>query len=217
MPKLRTDLIILLFAILIGFLTKKGGGSKYFKILPWFLLLILLVELVGEYFQRRSQNNLLLFNLFTVVEFLFYALFLQKNMPKMATKKIITLVIFIIPIASLINIFFVQGPAVFHTYTYSIGSLILVILGFIYFFQLFKERDRGYSFDNPDFWIGIGILFYFICSISVIGILNYISFFPKSVRNNMQQILIGINSVFYLILIIAFLCKLIPRKSISNL
>lgn len=216
MPKLRIDLVVLFITILLGFITNNRKRDNYQKIFPYFLVLILSVEFVGALFQRKNQNNLLLFNLFTVVEFSFYALFFRKIMPAKATKKIINWVLFTIPLASLINIFLIQGPTVFHTYTYSIGSLTLAVLGLTYFFQLFKDKDRGNSFRDPSFWISVGILFYSICSISIIGILNYISFFSKSIRSNMQHILVGINTIFYLILIIAFLCKITHRKYFSR-
>lgn len=216
MAYLSIDLIVLLPAILIGLITFRKKHTLYLKIFPFFLLLILLVELGGQLLQEKGLNNTLLFNLFSVIEFFFFTYFFREVIPNPRIKKIITTISYLLPLLCLADIFLIQGPHIFHTYTYIIGCLVMVGLGITYFYHLFNSTERVDLLHEPAFWISIGIIFFFICSVSVVGSFNYISILPKLIRVNLQKILLLVNTFFYLIFIIAFLCQINILKSSSN-
>jgi len=201
---------------MVGLITFRKTNGLYLKLFPFFLLLTLLVELGGELYQKSGQNNLILFNLFTVVEFAFYTYFFREVIPGTRIKKKINGILYLLPFLCLVNIFIVQGLNVFHTYTYSAGCLVMVGLGITYFYQLFKSTERVSLLHEPAFWVSIGIIFFFTCSVSVIGVLNYISLLPRLIRVNLQKILLLVNAFFYLFFIIAFLCQINTRKSLSS-
>lgn len=210
------DLKVLIAAIPIGFLTMRKSNPLYLNILPFFLLLTLAVELIGELMQGPGHNNLLLYNLYTIIEFYFYLWFFKTVIRGGQIQNAIHILLYLVPIICLINIFFMQGPKVFHTYTYSLSCLIMVGLGITYFYKLFNIPGKLNIYREPSFWISIGIIFYFISSVSVIGVINYIATLPQATSNLLQKIFLMVNAFFYLLLIIAFLCKIHIRKSSSN-
>jgi hypothetical protein len=216
MIHLTIDLIVLIIAILAGFISFVKTDLPYLKMFPFFLLLILLVEFTGQLTQKPGQNNVLLFNLFSVVEFFFFSYFFSQVIHGIAARKYVRLSGWSLSFLSLLNIFFIQGTKAFHTYTYVLGCLVMVTFGIIYFYECFNSKTKTNLFRDPSFWISIGIVFFFVCSVSVIGALNYISLLPKVIVKNLNTLLLIVDALFYLSFIIAFLCKTNIRRSLSS-
>jgi hypothetical protein len=212
MIQLSLDLKVLLVAIVVGLLTFKKSDPLYLKLLPFFLLFTLLVELTGELFHKPGLNNAILFNLYSVVEFVFYTYFFKMVAPGKKVKHILTSIMWILPVVCLVNIFLIQGINVFHTLTYAIGCLTMVALGIVYFIRLFNSLERVELLKTPAFWISVGIIFFFTSAVSVLGVANYIATLPKELSSLLQRIFFWVNAFFYIMFIIAFLCRRSFRK-----
>jgi len=213
MIHLTIDLIVLTISVLIGFYATNRKSPVYLRLIPYFLSITLLVELVGQYFQKRNINNVIIFNIYAPVEFLFLAYFFGQVIPNRNIQKKINQLGFVVPLLCLINIFFIQGAHVFNTYTFLLGSLEMILLGIIYFYQLFKSSINVVLLKEPPFWICIGIIFFSTCSVTLVGSSNYIALLPKMILRNMNQILLMVDTFFYLMFIIAFLCQIQVRSS----
>lgn len=200
------DLAILMLAIAIGFI--KGAHKKqgYLRLLPFFLLLILCVEFTGQITQYYYINNTMLYNFLSIVQFIFYLYFFRQAIYANRHKAISHLM-WILPLLCLINIFFIQGTHVFHSYTFTLGSVTLILLGVTYFYRLFKSDDRLELLREPAFWISISIVFFYICSLSFVSLMNYIAHLPVPTRLMLKKILKLIDAFAYLFFIIAFLCR----------
>ncbi len=216
MPKLSGDLIVLFIAILVGFATRKRTHKLYHSLLPYFLLLTLMVEVYGLIYHRKGENNVPVFNFFSVIEFSFFLYFYHHVIRHPKLRKTILILEFLLPAACLFNIFFYQGFYVFHTITYTIGSGVMIALGVMYIYQLFTHSERINLLKEPSFWICIAVIFFFTSSITLIGAFNYVSLLPDILRFNLQKILKAVNIFFYLIFTISFLCSIPTRKSLSN-
>jgi hypothetical protein len=215
MIQISLYIIILIISVLIGIITLKKSSPLYLKQFPFFLLIILIIELIGQLNQKRG-NNVLLYNLTSIGEFCFYSFYFTQTILGKKIKKEISLFIYLFTFFSFSNLFFFQGYYSFNTYTYSIGCISIVILSSLYYYQLFKSSDNIDLLHEPSFWITTGLIFYYISSITIFGMLNYISILPKVIRNNLQQITLLINAFFYSLFIIAFLCKYNIRKLFFN-
>lgn len=210
---LTIDQRILLLAIIIGLgVSFKKKTPTYLKLLPFFLILLFSVECFGRVLSEKKQNNTLLFNFFSVLEFGFFIYFFKAILPGERSQKIINVLLFGLPTLCLLNIFLLQGPMVFHTHTYSIGSLILVGCGIAYFYQVFKSPAKLNLVWEPAFWISTAVIFFFTASVSILGIINYVSVLPGRIIKNSLNVLHFINALFYILFIIAFLCKLNIQK-----
>jgi hypothetical protein len=89
----------------------------------------------------------------------------------------------------------------------------LLIPTFFYFFQLFKLSPTLNLFDQPTFWINIGILFAFSCTLPL-TILEY--FNQKFVYSNFYFYYINFisYSALYVAIIRAYCCQ---RKGITQI
>lgn len=87
---------------------------------------------------------------------------------------------------------------------YLIDSLCILSFCFIYFFQLFRLPPKLNLLNNTQFWITIGLLFYFSCTIPLFFADNILIVFPGYYK------LYSINFLAYTILFLfiskAFLC-----------
>lgn len=212
MNDFRTDWIILIIAVFVGFSTAKRQKFAYLKTIPAFLIVSLAVELVGRYYRLQSINNVWLFNLFTTFELAYFTYILYLILKR---KFIVRLTVFVIVIC-LLNILCIQGIRTFHTYSYAISVLVIVFLCVYYYYITFKEVLVENLLVEPSFWIVTGLLVFFAASLSVLGVVNFIAVLPKEMIRLTRNILLTVNGIFYFILIIAFTCQINSRKSIPN-
>jgi hypothetical protein len=210
------DLAVLLICTLTGFLVLRKSDPRYLVLFPYFLSVILIVELIGEITGKKGINNLLLYNLFSVIEFSFFIYFFSRVIPNEKIRRVIGKIGFLLPVACLLNIFFIQGPTVFNTYTFMAGCVSMIVLSIIYYYQSFNHATGVNRLREPSFWINTGIIFFFVCAISSTGALNSIAVLPAVVRKNIRQILFAVNAIFYLTFFIAFICQINIRKSSSS-
>ncbi len=213
MFRLNIDLIVLLISILVGLYTTRKESPLYLRLFPYFLTLTFLIELIGQYFQERGIHNVIIYNIYSPIQFSFLTYFFAQVIPNRVIQKIIWRTGFIIPLTCILNMFFLQGLHVFNTYTFLLCSMEMILLGIIYFYQLFKSSANVTLLKEPPFWICIGIIFFSTCSVTLIGSSNYIALLPKLILSNMNQILLLVDSFFYLMFIIAFLCQIQVRSS----
>ena len=142
-----------------GLLDKENRGLPY-SFFPFFLLLSGVVEFFGSKLSATYYNTSLLYNLFSLFEFVFYLLCFACIFTGRRTKTSILIIGVFYSAITLLNIFFYQGKDVFHTYTYMLGCIIIVVLSALYFYFLFRFPDNGSLTRNPFFWIVTGLLFF---------------------------------------------------------
>ncbi|HEV3250636.1 MAG TPA: hypothetical protein VGZ71_06770 [Puia sp.] len=149
------------------------------------------------------------------MEFTFYFWVLQHIIRNSVAKKIIFHLVWVFPLFSFMNVFFIQGLNTFNTITYSLGSLIIVILTIFYFFELFQLPGSIPVLREPAFWICCGLLIYYSCSFPMFALVTRLSKNTPLLVINLEVILDTINILLYSTFTIAFLCSLRMRKSTS--
>lgn len=217
MIHITSDLVVLTITMIAGFVIIRKSDPSYLKLFPYFLLFLLVIELIGRIKQQANQNNVLYYNLLAAVEFGFFSYFFSQVIPNEKIKRVLAKTIFVLPLACLINFFFVQGTRSFNTYTFMGSSVAMIVLAVIYFYQSFN-RETGISrLREPSFWINTGIFFFFVGTASVFGATNYIKVLPMETRKTLGAIILVVSAFFYLTFLIAFLCQINIRKSSSSL
>ena len=212
MNDLRVDWMILVVAIILGILFRKKNWYPELSSLPYFLIFTICIELIGRYYRLRSINNVPLFNMFSVLQLCYFTWLIFRIQKKAYIRSFIILV----PLICLINIIGIQGLKTFHTYSYSISIILIVWLCIDYYIVTFKKADVENLLKEPNFWFITALLTYYTTSISILGILNYISGLPPEIIKLTRKILLNVNSIFYTLLIVAFLCKIPIQKFIRN-
>lgn len=195
------------------FVNYKKNTNSYIKVFPFFLIISLLVEIIGEVRNNKGFNNLMIYNIFNVFEFTFYIWIIKEIVASNKAKNFIFYILLIYPVVDLANIFFIQGTANFHTITYALGCLIIVLLCIYYFFELFQSPSSVNLLQQPAFWICSGLLFFYCCSFPIFGLSNLLMRLPRVFMRNIRTIIILLNIFLYSMFTLAFLCRFRTLKS----
>lgn len=187
-------------------------SRSYLKLFPPFLLLTLLSELLGSYWESIRKNNVILYNFFSTFEFCFYLWIISLVINDRRWKRSVRMSIAIYALIAVINIFFIQKMQTFHTITYAIGCLLIVLFCVYYFFELFRLPKSEKLLKNPAFWICSGLLFFYCCGFPLYGLINFWQDISKLVVKNFGQIVTILNIFLYSLFMIAFLCRIRTRK-----
>jgi hypothetical protein len=178
----------------------------YLKLFPPILLISLVVELLGFYMSRRAQNNLALYNFFSVFWISYYLAVLSFIISNRTVKRIIWVAIGVYVVMALVNIIFIQKLRTLHTVTYSLGCLLIVFFCIYYFLELFRNTRSVNLKTNPAFWICSGLLFFCCCGFPLYGFINVWAKIPFIVKS-FQHIVSILNIFLYTLFSIGFLCN----------
>jgi hypothetical protein len=205
-------------SMLVGFATQLGRPTAlYQRMFPFFLLIALCTEITAWRLSVNSLPNAALYNFFSVAAFLFYMSVIMQEVFALKAKRAIKYVMIIYTIISLINILFIQKIHIFHTMTFSIGCLVIVVTCLYYFYELFQVPRSIDLKKEPAFWIVSGLVFYYLCTLPILGALNYLYTFPDVISASIEQIITILNVLLYSLFTIAFLCRISFRRSTSSL
>lgn len=204
------ELISLLASLSLYFQKSMPG---YMKLFPVFIFVTIVVEIIGGMLMDRGIPNVLLYNLFFTVEFVFYLFILRNFVHSRKVKKLIFYISLVYPVLALINIFFIQVNT-FESITYSLGCLLIVGVCVYYFLELFQLPHSVNLKREPAFWICSGLLFFYCCSFPLFGLNNYLLSTSGVILQNLTSILSVINILLYSLFTIAFLCRVKFRKAI---
>jgi len=198
---------LLSFAISLAFVTKlRQAGLVLF--VP-FLLLTNMEEWgsLHGYFTFHGSNTWVV-NIFTNIEFLFYSYLFYSSTKDASFKKRIKYIFAGYILLALINIFFIQKPENFHSYTYLLGSLMIIYYCCNFYYELIKTVQYINLARYPLFWIVSGLLFYYC------GMFCYYIFYETYARHyftiywQLFNVLTNIfNILLYSCFSIAFLCQ----------
>jgi hypothetical protein len=210
MPFYITVIIISFLASILGLSVKENQVPVLISF-SCFLFLSAVVEFIGWKLSMKYINTVALYNFFTLFEFIFYLFFFRSVFTSSRMKRIILVVMIAYCICVFLNIFFIQ-KGIFHSYTYVLGCMLIVIFSIAYFYFLFRFPETGSLVKNPFFWIGIGLLFYYTCTIPVYGLQNFITHTVRYYNRILTLIEDLLNIVLYTLFSIGFLCKINFRK-----
>jgi hypothetical protein len=175
-----------------------------------FLFLTVLIEFVGwcYHFFKIANKNYWIFNLFTTIELVFYAYLFSINFKNATLKKIATYFIPLLIIISILNYRYLQGTAHFHTYTLLFGSFFMVIFCCVYLYELIiTDAHNENLFKQPFFWICIGIFLFYLGSVIINSLFEYmLNNNLLSPGNNLYLLITrGLNMVLYSSFSISFI------------
>lgn len=201
------DTYSLAVTTLIGLITFKRSDKPHMKWLRLFLVYDLATEVAGIIISNMHRPNQFLFTIYSIVELSFFLYFFSETIYGAGVRKKIRALQIAMPILWLLNVLFLQGPRQFSSYTFSLGCLILVTLGFVYLYRLFKNKEQVNLLREPSFWVSVGVIFFFMSALWMAGVFNYIAVLPKKIIT-ITMILVKTFAVFFdIFLIIAFLCQ----------
>ncbi|KGO82660.1 hypothetical protein Q763_06090 [Flavobacterium beibuense F44-8] len=138
-----------------------GNKAKSILLLIW---LSTATELVGKYFTIwTGLLNYYVFNLYILMSFSIYILLLKSLIKTRTHKNLASLLLVIFLVFYFINYFFIQNEfGQILTNSYTVGVLSIIILSFLYMFELFSSNlVLSYS-KSVFFWFVLGILIFHV-------------------------------------------------------
>ena len=171
---------ILSFIISVFFyLQKRNKLILYF--IP-FLFSTVTIELIGRWYLSKVVRNYAMYNVFTTLEFIFYAFLFYLHFRSLFFKRMAILFIPAFLLTVILNIIFIQGlNKTFNTYTFLLGSFFVVVFCCCFFYEsvLPDKIDQQLS-KQPFFWICSGLLIFYLGSVIINALFEYL-------RNNDLQ------------------------------
>lgn len=196
--------VILGLGVIIGFLKFKKL-SKSNKYVLYLLLFTLLFELLSFYFSKTFGANIILYNLFILIQFGFITMVYYTEICKkwIIYSNIILIATFLF-YSSVINIFIS-----FNTLALMVSFLITILFGLYFLLQLLLSYTDNDFYDFPIFWVSIGFLIFSILNLFQFGTLNYFKNLPKNhiLTLVFDFIRIYSNYFLYTFFIVSFLVK----------
>ena len=203
-------------SMIVGFvILSRKNVPLYLRLFPYFLLVTLITEILGWLMSVEGMNNAALYNFFSVAAFIYYLYAIKQAIYSRRAKHIFKLVMIGYAIVSLFNILFIQKLLSFHTITYSVGCFIIVVGSIYYFLELFQYPRFIDLKRVPAFWMISGLLFFYMCTLPILGVLNYMFTFPDFIQSNILQLIMILNVLLYSLFTIASLCRIIFKRSMS--
>ncbi len=204
--------LVLYFAsIILAFVTSLTAYSRqnkirYLKYFPPFLLLTLAVEIAAYIIALKYGNNQFLFNFFSVIGFTFYFFILHEGITNKVVKKIIlTVMILYVPYA-LYSIFFVNGMFIFHSISFGIGAVLILIFCVYYLkWQFFATPFEVNIMRDPLVFICLGLLIFHAVTFTYFSGIHIFQDYSKSFVENMTVVCMVSNYTLYAFLTTAFL------------
>ena len=163
--------------------------------LPFFLLFILLVELIGNYLKKIMYANIILYNFSIPFEYFFYT-FLFWLQGKNFLKEFTKFCAVILGIVSLF-FFFYQPITLLHSYVLVTGQVCVIVCSCIYLYEQFQNPETESLFKNYFFWLSSGLLLFNLGELSYFLLYTVIhskgwdklNLLFKAVNNNMLLLL----------------------------
>ncbi|HRN57098.1 MAG TPA: hypothetical protein PLL71_11635, partial [Agriterribacter sp.] len=171
------------------------------------------VEYIGQWMNDNGRATVTLYNVFTTIEFVFYFWMLRHMVKNARAKKLLHHSLWLYPVLVILNKLLLQKGLQFHTITFSLGGLLIVMATITYFFELFQFDKPVNLVREPSFWICSGLLFFYACTFPLYALINFLQDPSNIIIKNIASILAIVNILLYSSFIIAALCRIRIRKS----
>jgi hypothetical protein len=206
--------IATLISVIAGIVFYKRLQPKWVQHFFYFVLFCLLVDVGAHYYSAYfKKSNHFIINIYMIVCFAGYFLIFHKIAETKKMKLILYIFFSIYLLFSLYDIFFINGFYFFNSYSYSVGSILIIICCLLYFMRMLTSDNLINYFRIPAFWIVTGLLFYFAGNLVQMSLFSYI-------LNNLDpggkvytMISVTLNIFLYGCFTISFICNHIWKKT----
>ncbi len=187
-----------------------------YRLFSIFLFAVLIVELFAilwkdylflykDTFGSFSPNNMWLYNIFFIPQYLFYFWFFSSVIRTRLINRIMKVVLTFFAGFATVNIIAIQGLFTANTFTLVAACLIMLSLIITYFFKLIRQPQIIQLHKEPLVWISLGAFLFHL------GCLPFFIWFNDLVTASLEKayffmgITVVLNSIMYLSYSIAFL------------
>lgn len=152
--------LFVVIPLIIGIIRKT---YLYKTTLTIFILLAVtfFIEIVNIFCSLRGINNMFIFDLFTPVEFILFALFYKSFFDTITKSYIHYIIIVLFLVTAAFDTFFINDLLTINNFSDSIECIVFILYSLIAFFFIMKRLMYENLLNTSFFWINIAILIYF--------------------------------------------------------
>ena len=207
--KLSFYVYVITLCLFVGLIRYKRLSPRFLQLFVPLLFVVLFAELATPLkLIRFKGSNHWLFNLVTILEFVFYFFIFSLALRKPVEKKIALLSIPFYLLIATLNIFLFQGFNKFHTISYRLGAVMVITGCLLYFRQLLRTDEQIILLGDAMFWICTGLLFFYLGFFFYISAFDYIVYSNLPFNRELWKIIShSLNFLLYSCFIISFLCR----------
>ncbi len=191
----------------------KLRGTKW-RLLPFYLFAIFSFEMLGRYLGEEPslrQYNPLLFNYvsFPIQFFFFFRVFFYDQYFTGVKKYVLSAATIYVLAVVADMVYFYDQLYFFHSFSYSVGNIMLLLLLMKYFYSLSTSRDILQFSYSMMFWFCLGVFIYYIGTLPLWALRNVLAFNHRNLFLQYACAGLVMASVMYLIFIIGIIrCRL---------
>ncbi len=205
---------ILTMAGLTAIVTIRRGLSSPTKIIAVLVFYTTFVEWSAFYKIDflQDKNNVQMYNFFMLVQYLAFAYYFQQMIKSISVHKVIYVFQYFFPIFWYILVFFVFKIDEWNSYSYIVGGVFTIFWAIAYCYELFTANEPLILSRNSEFWIAIGLLFFYVCSVPYMGMYRFLTEYHPYLATLLWIPLQVLNIFMYSLFTYAFICQLTATK-----
>ena len=198
----------------IGFLVSLVSFRRRFPMHLRFFSILLGVTFAVEFFcvflfkEFGMKTNHPVYNIFMLFEFSAYGIYYLYILTIPWARALIKGFLVAFPIFWFYSVFFVFGLDKWNSHIIVTGSLFTLAISATYYYQLFTHPTLVKLHWHPEFWIATGMILFYACILSYVGVLNYLIANYTELATELLVVLQVLVSVMYLIFLYAYVCQI---------
>jgi hypothetical protein len=164
-------IVYLLVLAIISFRNRRNFDTAHsiiFYVINFALISEILLRLCAWYF----RNNILLYNLFNLIEFLFFFYFYFKFIGRNLSKYTYLLIL-MITLIFYFSEFISRGVFSLLCYSFIYKNAVLILLSILAFRKVINSPKSELITDYSIFWINISVLIYYSTTFFIFGLRKY--------------------------------------------
>lgn len=200
-------LVLLIVCTVTGIVCTRRSKFTFspIKLLPWFILLTLISELIALGFAIKFGNNHKVYNIYQIVQFGFFSYILTLMIANNGVRKLLIGLSVLFTVFAILNLAFIQGMAQFNTVNYFGGDVIISFFSGYSLSELFKKTVTESPIRKPYFWVGSSLLVLNSCMIPLMLPATLNIRFTKGETHILYTLIMLVNYISYTMFTIAFL------------
>jgi len=159
-----------------------------------------------------DQNNLFVFHIFNPVEYVILSMLYISSFESVGIKNVIKISIPIVVSLSVVLTLFVQPLNVNNSYTIMIESVLIIMWSLLFLRETIVLQKESHLQRFPMFWISIGLLFYFIGSLCVEALLNYLLDQSVELTRKAYKVSFIFKYLLFILFMMSAICRIIFRR-----
>ncbi|TYR34743.1 hypothetical protein FXV77_14835 [Sphingobacterium phlebotomi] len=201
-------------AILTAIVTLKRGMTSPTRIIALVVLYTGLVE--WSVFYKREflpdKANAQIYNCFMLGQYLALAYYFRQIVQSSRVRKGIQVFMYLYPVFWYVFVFFIFKLNEWNSYVFIIGGVCTILWAVIYCYELLVADEPVMLRYNEKFWIAIGLIFFYVCSVPYMGMYRFLTAYYTNLATLLHVPLQISNIVMYYLFTYAFICQLTITK-----